>query len=75
MTKGVREVDLMFYDKYIDALMDQNGIKRVIEIENNQCPSTITIEEDGKIKNYRIKNFQRNNDRGTFLDLVYILIS
>lgn len=74
MTKCVQEFQLKFYEAYIDALLNQNFEIKTIEIENNHLPQSISLENDGKIKIYRLIPFKRS-DKGSSLENVYVLIS
>ena len=74
MSKCVQEFKLKFYEAYIDALLDEDFQLVTIEIENNHLPQSITLENDGKIKNYRLIPFKRS-DKGSSLENVYVLIS
>lgn len=74
MNKAVREVEFKFFSKYIDAIMDENYYLKILEIENNQLPEAVSVEINSNLKNFRLKHFQRQNERGSFLEQVYILI-
>lgn len=74
MTKGVQEFEIKFFQAYVDALLNQNFIIRTIEVENNHLPQTITIDNEGESKNYRMIPFKRSNDRGNYLENVYVYI-
>jgi hypothetical protein len=73
--KCVQEFELKFYNTYLDALMDEKYLLKIIEVENNTLPSSITIEINGNLENFRLKPFKRQNERGTFLENVYLKIS
>lgn len=72
MTKCVQEFNIKFYLTFLDAVLDTNYRTIKIEIENNTLPSSLNIELDGEIKNFRLKPFQRQSAKGNFLENVYI---
>jgi hypothetical protein len=74
MSKCVQEFELKFYEAYIDALLDEDYELVKVEIENNHLPQSITLENDGNIKNYRLIPFKRSA-KGSSLENVYVLIS
>lgn len=72
--KSVQEFEIKFYFNYLDAVLDEKFITKTLEIENNTLPSSLTIEIDGNIKNFRLKPFKRQNNGDSFIENVYIEI-
>jgi hypothetical protein len=73
--KSVQEFEIKFFRTYLNALLCENYVLKIIEVENNTLPNSITIEIDGVLKDFRLKPFQRQNERGNFIENVYILMS
>jgi hypothetical protein len=73
--KCVQEFELKFYPTYLDALLNEKYVCIVLEIENNTLPSSISIEIDGEMKNYRLKSFKRQTQTSNYLENVYILMT
>lgn len=70
--KCVQEFEIKFYFNYLDAVLDEKYLKKLVEVENNTLPSSITIEIDGNIKNFRLKPFKRESKNANFIENVYI---
>ena len=73
--KAVQEVEFKLFMTYLNALLCENYVPKIIEIENFTPPQTVTIEIEGVLKDFRLKSFQRRGEKGNFIENVYILIS
>lgn len=70
MSKTVREVEVKFYNTYLDALLDSNGSTEIIELEDEVYLEALKSKIfSGE---FRLKSFHR---QGNYIEKVYLKIS
>lgn len=72
-SKEVQEVEFKLFLCYLDAVLNEKYFLEKIDVEGGSPPDQIqskTLKEE-----FRLKNFTRRNENGSFIEQIYLKIS